>query len=177
MANVGPIKEMDRILGSNFLAIQDALKVLKPRDLELSRYTVSVARDGESLVVLFADNEGKASIRRDFAVRLDTAKELSPSELTALQSRWHQVKVLDRIQGTSLRAIQKAASVFQARVPGLDLGQYRIDVLGEGDSLWVIFADKDRPPDTFGIVPGRPMGFEVQLKASDLSVLQSYFSK
>ena len=83
-----------------------------------------------------------------------------------------------KIQGNSVRAIRVAEGVMRTRIPKADLAKYKIDVLREGDSLLVLFEDKDRKPGTRGIVPGRPPSFErMTLKADDLTVQRSSFSR
>ena len=82
-----------------------------------------------------------------------------------------RIQMLDRIQGSSFLAIQAAMGIFQQHNP--DLAQYKVEVVGEGDSVVVIFADKDRPDGTRGSV-GKS-GFEVELNAGDLRVLRSNF--
>jgi len=82
-----------------------------------------------------------------------------------------RIHMLDRIQGSSFLATQAVVVVFQRHNP--DLTQYKIEVVREGDSGVVIFADKNRPEGTRGSV-GKP-GFEVELNAGDLRVLRSNF--
>src|SRR5436189_44491 len=81
------------------------------------------------------------------------------------------IQVLDTIQGSSFLAIQTVMGIFQKHNP--DLTHYKIEVVREGNSEVVIFADKDRPEGTRGSV-GKP-GFEVELSAGDLRVLRSNF--
>ena len=83
-----------------------------------------------------------------------------------------QITVLDTIQGSSVLVIQATMEVLQRH--NLDLTQYKIDVVREGNSVVVIFTDKDRQVGTRGNLSARP-GFEVELNAHDLHVLRSNF--
>jgi len=177
MANVGPIIVLDTILGSSYLAIQASLKVLKPHNLDLSRCTITVAREEKFLVVLVVLSQETGDAWKGVRVQPGRAAELSEGELTELVSQLNLLETIDRIRGANLRAIQAAEGVFRARVPDLDLTQYKIKVLGEGPSVSVVFADKDRRPGIRGIVPGRPMAFEVELDPRDFSVRRSNFAR
>ena len=107
-------------------------------------------------------------------LRLGLEAELSAHELAVLRSDTSRVTVLDSIEGSSFAATQTALGVFQRRLSSLDLTLYKIQVVGERDSIVVIFTDKDREIGTLGSPPGRP-GFEVELNASDLRVVRSHF--
>jgi hypothetical protein len=77
--------------------------------------------------------------------------------------------------GPNLPAVRAAVAVFTARVPRADLAEYRIKVCREGELVYVIFLDKERPPGMRGSGgrPGCP-GFEVTL-AADLAVVKAHF--
>lgn len=69
-------------------------------------------------------------------------------------------------------AIQKATEVFAEK--NLDLSKYDVSVINNGDTLVVVFLDKNRTVNTIGN-PGILPGFEVELDAKDLHVLKSHF--
>ena len=81
--------------------------------------------------------------------------------------------VLDSIDARNARAIATAADVFK-RHYNADLRDYNIEVVRDGNSIVVIFLDKDREPGTRGSTGGRP-GFEVELDARDFRVIRSNF--
>jgi hypothetical protein len=178
MSNPGPIQELDTILGRNLLAIERALEVLKPQRLELPECTFQMASDGEAVQVLVTavDRQGK---RTDFGarVRKKTATEMTGPEVTEAVSKLDPAMVLDRLEGNTLLAIRAAEDTFQSRNPQADLADYRIDVVREGDTLVVIYSDKERKPGARGIFRGQKLGFEVSLRAVDLTVLKSHFVK
>jgi len=171
MANSGQIQFLDMIQGSSFLAIQSAMEVLQRHNPDLAKYGIEVVREGNSVVVILADKDESANPREDFGVSLEPKMELSLKELSFLRSNMEQIQMLDQIQGSNFLAIQAATEVFQRYNP--DLANYKIEVVREGDSVVVIFADKDRPDGTRGSV-GKP-GFEVELNVQDLRVLRSNF--
>lgn len=171
MANSKQIQFLDTIHGSSFLAIQSAMEVLRRHNPDLSQFKIEVLYEGNSVVIILADKNEPTSSRGNLGVRLEPREELSAQDLRTLRSNMGQIQLLDRIQGSSFLAIQTAIMIFQLHKP--DLSQYNIEVVREGDSVVVIFADKDRPTGTRGSI-GKP-GFEVELNAQDLRVLQSNF--
>jgi len=70
------------------------------------------------------------------------------------------------------QAIEKATEVFMGHNP--DLTQYEISVIDNGETLVVIFLDKNKTSNTIGN-PGVLPGFEVELNAEDLRVIKSHF--
>jgi hypothetical protein len=171
MSNSSQIQVLDTIKGSSFLAIQAVMGILQRHSPDLTQYKIEVVREGNSVVILLIDKDEPASKRESLGARVESKTELNAQDLTALRSDMGRIHMLDRIQGSSFPAIQAAVAVFQQRNP--DLTQYKIEVVREGDSVVVIFADKDRPEGTRGSV-GKP-GFEVELTARDLRVLRSNF--
>jgi hypothetical protein len=171
MANSNQIQFLDTIQGSSFLGAQTAMGIIRRHNLDLAQYKIEVVREGNSIVVIFADKDEPASTRENLGVRLESKAELSAQDLSVLRSDMGRIQMLDRIQGSSFLAIQAAMGIFQRHNP--DLTQYKIEVVREGNSIVVIFADKDRPAGTRGSV-GKP-GFEVELNAQDLQVLRSNF--
>jgi hypothetical protein len=171
MANSSQIQFLDTIQGSSFLAIQAVMGIFQRHNPDLTLYKIEVVREGNTVVVILVDKDEPASTRENLGVRLESKLELSAQDLSILRSTPGQIHLLDRIQGSSFLAIQAAMTVFQRHNP--DLAQYKIEVVREGASRVVIFADKDRPEGTRGSV-GKP-GFEVELNAQDLRVLRSNF--
>lgn len=69
-------------------------------------------------------------------------------------------------------AIQKATEVFTEK--NLDLSKYEISVVNNGNTLVVVFLDKNKTTNIIGN-PGVLPGFEVELDAKDLKVINSHF--
>jgi hypothetical protein len=171
MATSSPIQVLETIRGSSFLAIQETIAVLQRHNPDLVHSQIEVVQEGNSVVVILSDKDERASMRKNLGVRLESKTELSAQDLSSLGSNSGGVQILDQIQGRHFLAIQAAMGIFQRHNP--DLAQYKIEVMREGDSLVVIFADKDQPEGTRGSV-GRP-GFEVELHVQDLRILRSNF--
>lgn len=85
-----------------------------------------------------------------------------------------QIQELDTIQGVNFLAAQAAAAVFAQTQ--LHVADYRITVLGEGNSFIVLFTDKDAPLSGRGS-PGKRPGYEVRLDRRSLRVLGSNFMR
>jgi hypothetical protein len=166
MPNPGPVKVLDSLQGTSYVAIEAALKTLQRHRLDVTRRTIAVVRDGETTVVVLAGMEGRAG------ARVSPEAELSASEMEALAAAGDRATVLDSIEGSSLPAIRTAAEVCQRRVA--DLSAYRIALMSEGESLVVSFTDKDAAPGGRGSRGSRP-GFEVEMRARDLEVRRSNF--
>jgi hypothetical protein len=173
MANVGRIRVLDTIRGSSYLAIKDAMKAVERRKSDLAQYKIAVVSERDSVAVIFLDKDTQSAAPKNFGVRRGSEHEMNPSELAGLTSDG-KFKVLDAISGSNFLAIKAAMAVFQRHNP--DLAYYIIEVVSEGDSVVVIFADKDRHLGTRGSLGPRP-GFEVEMDANDLRVLRSNFVK
>lgn len=166
MPNPGPVKVIDTLLGTSYLAIEAALKTLQRHTPDVTRRTIAVVGDEGGTVVLLAGIEGQ------IGARVSPEAELSVTELERLTTARDRAPVRDSIQGSSLPAIRKGAGVLAQRVP--DLSPYRIALMSEGDSLVVVFTDKDAAPGGRGSSGTRP-GFEVEMSARDLTVRRSNF--
>ena len=166
MPNPGPVKVLDTMQGTSYLAIQAALKTLQRHKLDVTQRTIAVARDGEATVVILAGPGGQAG------ARVSPEAELSAAEMEKLATARDKAPVQDSIQGSSFPAIRRGAEVFGQRVA--DLSPYRIALMNEGDSLVVVFTDKDAAPGGRGSSGTRP-GFEVEMSARDLTVRRSNF--
>jgi hypothetical protein len=177
MSDKGPIKVQDTVLGSHYLGIRAAVKILERHKLDLSEYTILVVREGKSVVVLLIASKEKEGAPKQLGVRQGDATELNARDLSALLAKLNQLTTLEKIQGRSLLAIRAAEEVFLSRDPKADLARYKVEVLREGDSVLVIFVDKDRKPGTRGTAAGQAPGFEVELKANDLSFVRANFSR
>lgn len=173
-ADEGRIKTLDSIQGSHYLAIQEALKVLDRHKIDLSRFDASVLREDEREYVVLSASEGSTADRKSYGVDAKKSTELDAKALEPLTSKAGRAKQLDRIHGTSFRAIRAASVEFAKRSPNTDLTQYKIEVVKDGDDLVVIFADKDREEGARGNIPGRP-GMEIALDPHDLHVVGSNF--
>ena len=175
-----PIKVLDMLQGGSFLAIQAALAVLEPRKLDLEKYQIVVVleaageRGKETVTVLFIEKKTEAAAPKNYGVRIRPDRELSAGDVNTLVTRLDQLKILDRIQGANYPPVAVAAAVFKPRKP--EWTAYKIDVVRDGESVVVIFLDKDRKPGTRGGGGVHP-GFEVEMRPADLEVLRSNFVK
>ncbi len=172
MSKIGPVKVLDTLQGSSYLAIESALKTLERWGLDLTNSTITVLREKESpVVVVEQTTPGTGAVERRGA-RVDPNVELTPAEMNRLTSAPVPAKVEDRIQGSSFPPIHVAAEVFRKKIS--DLSGYRIRLMREGDSLVVAFTDKDAVPGARG-GGGKRLGFEVEMNAGDLVVKRSNF--
>jgi len=179
LAIMGQIQVLDTCLGSTFLQIQAAIEVLdhprlenSPR-LEIARYRIDVATEKDAMFVLFVDKNERVDARENLGVQHGAKVKMNPDQVRILLDKLNQTKILDSIQGSSLLAIRAATPVFLQSYKA-ELADYKVEVLRDGESKVVIFADKDRKPGIRGHRAGRP-GFEVELKPDDLKVLRSNF--
>ena len=174
MSDTGPIKELDTIQGSSYLAIQAAIEVVRHHNPNLAQCHIRVVRDEKSEVVIFTGKNLRAGIGGSLAVRPESREQLNAHDLSVLMSNTDHVKILDTVQGSSFLAIQAAVAVFQRYKP--DLSQYKMAVVRDGNSLVVIFSDKGQQAGGLGSLGARP-GFEVELDSQDLRVLRSHFTR
>ncbi len=85
-----------------------------------------------------------------------------------------QIETLDTVQGVNFLTMVAAAKVFSATK--LNIAEYRLTVLGEGNALIVMFTDKDAPLGGRGS-PGTRPGYQVELDRHDLRVIRSNFMR
>jgi hypothetical protein len=167
MSNTEPIKILDTIQGSSFLAIQSAIKVLRRyKTSDLAQHKMEVLSDSGSVIVIFTDKDRRLGVKQGSDV------EMNNNEFEILSSKKDQIETLDTIQGKNFLAVDAAVEVFQAHKP--DLKNYKITVFSDNKSLVVMFTDKDTPKGARGSV-GKYPGFEVELSAGDRRVLRSNF--
>lgn len=167
MSNTEPIKILDTIQGSNFLAIQSAIKVLRNyKATDLAQHKIEVLSDSGSVIVIFTDKG------RRLGVKQGSDLEMNNNDFELLSSKKDRIETLDTIQGKNFLAVEAAAEVFQVHNP--ELKHYKITVISDNKSLIVMFTDKDTPKGARGSV-GKHPGFEVELSAGDRRVLRSNF--
>lgn len=166
MPTPGPVKVLDTLSGTSWLAIEAALKTLGRHRLDPAGREIVVVRDGGTTVVLLSGAEGATG------ARVAPDEELGPADLARLASARERLPVEDSIQGSSLPAMRVGVDVFSKRVP--DVTPYRIALMRQGDSLVVVFTDRDAPSGGRGSRGGRP-GFEVEMAARDLALRRSSF--
>ncbi|MDQ3132145.1 MAG: hypothetical protein M3Q99_15465 [Acidobacteriota bacterium] len=167
MSNSETLKILDTIQGSSFFSIRDAINILQNyRAKDLAHHKMEVARDGDSIVVLFTYKD------RRLGARKGARAEMNNAELETFSSKKDQLEIIDTIEGNNFLAIEAAAEAFQPHDPDLKL--YKIEVVRDGNSLLVLFTDKDRPKGARGNIGTHP-GFEVALDADNLNVLRSNF--
>lgn len=172
MSKTGPIKILETMQGSSYLAIESALKTLERWGLDMPNSTITVLRDKETPVVVVERMSPGTGAAERHGARVDPNVELTAEEVNRLTSAPDPAKVQDKVQGSSLPAIRVAAEVFRKKIP--DLSGYRIALMSEGDSLVVAFTDKDARPGARGS-GGSRLGFEVEMSARDLAVRRSNF--
>ncbi len=172
MSKTGPIKVLETMQGSSYVAIESALKTLQRWNLNVPNSTITVLRDKEALVVIVEGAAPMTGAGEQHGARVEPDVELTADEVNRLTSAPDPSKLQDRIQGGSLPAIRVAAEVFRKKIP--DLSGYRITLVSEGDSQVVAFTDKDARPGDRGSAGGR-LAFEVEMNATDLRVLRSNF--
>ncbi len=164
---------VESILGDSFLAIRMALSVLAPRRLNLPQCTFRVVGsvEGATLLVRGPAGDGSPGV---LGVHAATGKELTPAEVGTAELNPDPDTPANTIRGTSWPVLRAAADVFLQRSPNPDLAQYSIEMVREGETIVVIFADRDRQPGARGAIRGRP-GFEVAFNEKDLTVLRANF--
>jgi hypothetical protein len=162
-------KVLDAIYGSSFPAIRAAVAVLQRHKLDLAKYQIVVLREADRTVVLFAGKKEPSGAAKNFGVRLAPDAELSLEEANSLVSKLDQLKVVDRMQAINYPPMQIAVGVFLAEK--LDLDGYKITVAKDGESVVVMFDDKDRKPGTKG--SGRRTGFNVVMRPPDFKVVRT----
>jgi len=172
MAMAGPFVILDMVRGSSYALIQGQMAVAQHRHLDLNRCQIEVKRDRTSAVVVFTEQGELRHEEQVIAVRTNSGMELNATELRALLTNPDLVESVDSIRGRSFQSIQSAMEVFGKQ--NRDLSVYKIEVAWDGETIIVMFSDKDRLPGTMGNTPGRP-GFEVVLDPEDLHVVKSYF--
>jgi hypothetical protein len=171
MAIADPIKWTDSIWGVNYLPVRAAAAVVARENVQIGATSVVAYRDQATVVTVFSETSGN---RRNVGVRDGANAPVDANTLQTFLSRPDQLVALDRIRGQSFLAIRVGEGLFQAQFAALDLSQYKIEVIRDGEKLELSFIHKDRESGTRGAVPGRP-GFEVELIAADLSVVKAHF--
>lgn len=86
----------------------------------------------------------------------------------------HGLKIVDRVSGHSLRAIQVAQSSFNNR--GLNLDDYKVTVMEIGSSVIVLYEDKDTRAGQRGSSTSKP-SYEVELRNGSLELIRENFSR
>jgi hypothetical protein len=175
MPDICPIEEVDSLSGSDYLGVQTAMNVLALHDLDLAGYTILFLRKGNATIVVFSPRKVETD-KNQRAVDLEFEAEMKASDLRALMSELDQGEVMKKVQGSCMRAIHLAATVFLGRWPRAELAQYEIDLSSERDLLSISFLDKGRRRGVRGNGgrPGFP-GFEVALNCTDLSLVKAHF--
>ncbi len=173
MADPSVIQALDAIQGENYLSIQTAAAVL-PFDRRPAG-TVVVVREGEAVTVLLAESD-KVDAAKCVGVKPGQKAELPAKDVAALVARLDQIPTTERIRVGSLLAIRIGQAEYLKNDPNLDLKNFKIEVVRDGDAVVVIFSDKDAPPGTRGINRQRP-SFEVALKSTDRSVIRANYTR
>jgi hypothetical protein len=175
MANLRKIQLLDAVQGSHFLAIQSTMDIFQRHNPNLAHSKIEMMREGNSVIVILANQDDLANTQSEkfLGVSLESKEELSSQYLSRLMLHRDQTQFMAQIQGNSFIAIKKAVEVFQRHNPNLML--YHIKVVRENDSVWVIFADKNRPTGILGSLGKPRFGFEVELNFQEMTVIKYYF--
>ena len=163
------IQIIDTIKGHNFLAIQSIIDILQKYKPDWARTKIEILSKEKSTIIVLLDkniNDAKKPIGIDLKSKL----QLDPEEIKTFISGVN-IELLDKIKASSFFIIEKANNIFQKHK--LDLKEYKIEVIGEGSSIIVIFSDKERIVGSRGST-GK-LGFEVELNSNDLQVIRSNF--
>jgi len=162
MMQMAQIQVLDMIEGSSVVEIQAALQHLG-HDQNVRTCAVRVLQNGKTVVVFTPkDDETRAIAVRDGVV-------LSAAEGKDFTAHSKQTGTL---HAGSLAAILAAVPVFEQRK--MKLADYRITLLQNRNSYGVTFTDKDSQTGGRGN-PGKRLGFEVEVGAADLHVINSHF--
>jgi hypothetical protein len=176
----GRLKDMAKIevlqacLGVHYLRIRNALEILQRPRLDVAHYQFIVVLENSLVYVILKDTTEQTDTPEHFGVQTERKEVLTPEQLQQTLGRLEQITTLDKIQGVHYPQIRVAANVFLERLPAADLAKYKISVVRDGESLVVIFTDKDRDPMTRGHNPKCPE-FEVELNQVDLTVRRANF--
>ncbi len=172
-----PLVVLDEIQGSNYAALETAAREYRSRAGRLHLTKIALLRFRDSLLVEFADpaaDAGKGNgMPSLYRVTLASA-DLALLGSKPVESEAEGAEKLDRIGGSPFVAVEKAVAVFSEKKQGLDLANYTIAVVREGDSVVVVFAGTDLLPGDRGGSDAYP-GFEVEFDVRTLEVLGSAF--
>jgi len=171
MSSPGKIKTLDQIQGANYLKIAETLSVFEKQKPDFKASKFEVRNLKETAVVFLSHKAEKAENSEKIGVNPATKLKLSPDEFQAFKNGAQGVQTLDHVDCVNFFTIQKAVEVFQRH--DVEIADYKIEVVSEGDSIVIIFTDKMQEPGVRGSV-GK-MGFEVELKAQDQKVVRSNF--
>jgi hypothetical protein len=175
MLNTSKIEVINTVLGTHFLIIESAIDSFRVQNLNVQEYEIKVVRRANAVIVAFTRSSAAAAdLRRAGFAAYEV--QVDPDALRVIRANFTssalpEDEMLDTIQGTSLIVIEIAARVF--RDNKLDLRDYRVTVMRDGDSRVVIFTDKNAKPGGRGNAGVRP-GLEVEIDRS-LHVVRSNF--
>ena len=172
MANAGPVKLIDAIQGASYPSIRSAVAILQNRKLNLAQFEIQLLADGIAKAVIFTDKNQQPGSLKYLGVRQGAAMEMNLAELAKFVGEQSQAKVIDTLQGANYPLVDSAAGVLPSHK--LDVVNFRIEVVRDGDAVVVIFTHNDRAPAARGHIPATP-AFEVQLNARDSTVVRANF--
>lgn len=167
LENANPTIFPDAVSGDGYLAVRSAMTTLKRHRVDPRNYQYAIRRDGDEITVVLSGLNGQGASQPVFAVRNGT--ESDPRVVGIVQPD-------ETLQGPNYSAIRVAEEEFLRHVPTVDLKEYRITVIRDGEPMAVTFTDKDRLSGSRGGSCHRP-GFEVELDSRELRVLQSAFDR
>jgi hypothetical protein len=170
MGEPSPLTTLEKISGRSFMAVLAAVPLLQRRRPELADGRIDVLQSGRIEVVLFSPPPTAAGVP-PAAASAQLQRELTDEEIRQLLSKPDRSTLVGTMRARNYAPMQRAVAVFQQK--GLDLAGYELELLSEGPSLTVLFADEKRDPGMLGS-QGLP-GFEVVFNAADLALVRSNF--
>lgn len=163
------IQIIDTIKGHNFLAIQSIINTLQKYKPDWARAKIEILRKENSTIIILSDKNIN-NTKKPIGIDLKSKVQLDPEDVKTFISGVN-IELLDKIKASSFFIIEKANNIFQKYK--LDLKEYKIEVIGEGATITVIFSDKERIVGSRGST-GK-LGFEVELNNKDLAIIRSNF--
>lgn len=169
MPDGNKIKVLGVIKGRNYLVVQRTLTVFERRHPNPEACTIEVVGKEDAPTVVFTMDDPPAGIPKRFGLRPGSEFNVSDRDLAALDGPNPEVQ--DTIRSSSLPFVGAALAVFPRAG---DLADYKIQVVGEGEAVVVIFTAADQPAGTRGGGGSKP-AYEVEMAAADRRVLRSNF--
>ncbi|TWT82334.1 hypothetical protein CA13_37960 [Planctomycetes bacterium CA13] len=170
---MGKIEVLQNCLGRHYLTIHTALEVLARRTLKLVDYEILIVVDNGVETVIFKDTRDQSDALVNFGVQPELKFVLAAEHLLETLKELKQLEIAVSIKGKHYQIIDVSVKAFREKLE-VDLVNYKIQLVRDGESVVAIFTDKDRDPMTRGHNPKCP-SFEVELNPDDLRVRRANF--
>lgn len=171
MASEAILQVLDSIQGSVFLAILSTIGNLEPYYPDLNQAKIDVFRQGDPIFVVMSSENNAPHPQTLNGIWLDSKQAIRAQDIEAMRLDSAPIQSIGHIHGSSYPFIKLALELFQKN--NLNLIDYKIEILRELDSIFVIFTDKNRQEGTIGSI-GK-LGFEVEIDAKKFTVVRSNF--